>query len=356
MTFLECGSVRAYSLRVLATDVVMGDANRIWGVVLAGGEGSRLREITTTSAGEVIPKQFCSLSSASCLLEDAIRRAKAVTLTSQICSVVAEKHRRWWGGALKSLPPQNVFVEPHNRGTAHGILLALLKIQKRAPDAVVVLLPADHYIADERALARSLRTAADLAANPSNERLVYLLGAEPERADQELGYILPSEQKEGIAAEVLLFAEKPMLGQAAELIRAGALWNTFIFAGKVQALLRLFEHRFAATIRDMRCALGLGYSDLVRPIALNLLYADLESRDFSRDVLQCRERDLRVLTITSCGWTDLGTPNRVKETTRHLADCRPHAAERFSSTARYLDLAPTQATSASHDRQSSTAA
>ena len=188
-----------------------------WAVVLAGGDGSRLREITTTAAGEVIPKQFCSLQRQTCLLEDAIERAHAVALPQHICSVVAEQHRRWWTSALEALPAQNIFVQPNNRGTAHGILLALLRIERRAANSVVVLLPADHYLSDEATMARSLRTAANLAA--ANGTLVYLLGAEPEHPDHELGYIVPNEQRGDAATGVLRFAEKPNPEKARELIQ-----------------------------------------------------------------------------------------------------------------------------------------
>jgi mannose-1-phosphate guanylyltransferase len=316
----------------------MRSVSNTWAVVLAGGDGNRLREITTTAVGEVIPKQFCSLQRETCLLEDAIKRAQAVALSPHICSVVAEQHRRWWGRALRSLPAQNIFVQPHNRGTAYGILLALLKIERRAANSVVVLLPADHYLTDEATMARSLRTATNLAAD--NEGLVYLLGAEPDHPDQELGYIVPNEQRRDTAAGVLRFAEKPTPERARELIREGALWNTFIFAGTVRALLNLFEGHFAATIKDMRRVLDLAQSELAGPVALGALYADLESQDFSRDVLERHEQMLQVLRVPSCGWTDLGTPKRVEETVRGLAGVRsPVAALHSVPAARYLDLA-----------------
>jgi mannose-1-phosphate guanylyltransferase len=316
----------------------MRSVSNTWAVILAGGDGSRLREITTTAAGEVIPKQFCSLQRETCLLEDAIKRAQAVALAPHICSVVAEQHRRWWGRALRSLSTQNIFVQPHNRGTAHGILFALLQIERRAANSVVVLLPADHYLTDEATMARSLRTATNLAAD--NEGLVYLLGAEPDHPDQDLGYIVPNEQRRDTAAGVLRFAEKPTPDTARELIREGALWNTFIFAGTVRALLNLFEGRFAATITDMRRALDLAQSEPPGPVALGVLYADLESHDFSRDVLERHEQMLQVLRVPSCGWTDLGTPKRVEETVRGLTAVRsPVATLHSGAAARYLDLA-----------------
>jgi mannose-1-phosphate guanylyltransferase len=312
-----------------------------WAVVLAGGDGTRLREITTTAAGEVIPKQFCSLQRESCLLEDAIERAQAVALPQHICSVVAEQHRRWWSEALKTLPAQNTFVQPNNRGTAHGIMLALLQIERRAPNSVVVFLPADHYLTDEATMARSLRTAANLAAD--NEGLVYLLGAEPDHLDHELGYIVPTVQRRDVATGVLRFAEKPTLQTARAMIMEGALWNTFILAGTVRALLNLFEGRFARTITEMRRALEPARSVHIGPVALALLYADLESHDFSRDVLERHEQMLQVLRVPGCGWTDLGTPKRVEETVRGLATVRsPVATSPSAPGARYLDLASSQ--------------
>jgi mannose-1-phosphate guanylyltransferase len=317
----------------------MRSFSNTWAVVLAGGDGSRLREITTTATGEVIPKQFCSLQRETCLIEDAIKRAGTAAMPQHICSVVAEQHRRWWSPVLKNLPTQNVFVQPKNRGTAHGILFALLQIERRASNSVVVLLPADHYLTDEITMARSLRIAANLAAD--NPGLVYLLGAEPDHPDQELGYIVPSELRRDSASGVVRFAEKPIPEKARALIREGALWNTFIMAGSLRALLALFEGHLVSTVTAMRHALDFAQSEPGGAAALELLYANLESHDFSRDVLQRHEQMLQVLRVPNCGWTDLGTPKRVEETIRNLVQMRSpttamHSA--FATGARYLDL------------------
>jgi mannose-1-phosphate guanylyltransferase len=157
----------------------MRSVSNTWAVVLAGGDGNRLRDLTTTATGEVVPKQYCSLKRETCLLEDALKRAHAVAAPQHICTVVAEQHRRWWVNTLNPLPSQNIFVQPSNRGTAHGILFALLQIERRDPNAVVLLLPADHYVADEMTLERKLKQATNHAAD--TEGLVYLLGAEPDR-------------------------------------------------------------------------------------------------------------------------------------------------------------------------------
>jgi mannose-1-phosphate guanylyltransferase len=318
----------------------MRNVSNTWAVVLAAGEGTRLREITTTEAGEVVPKQFCSLQRETCLLEDAISRAQAVAMPQHICSVVADQHRRWWIKALKSLPSQNILVQPKNRGTAHGILLALLQIERRAPNSIVVLLPADHYLTDETTMARSLRTATNLAAD--HEGLVYLLGAEPDHPDPELGYIVPCARR-GEAAAVLRFVERPTIEKAGILLREGALWNTFILAGALRALLNLFEGHWLSTVAAMRQALELAQNGCIGPAALEFLYANLDSLDFSRDVLERHEQLLQVLRVPSCGWTDLGTPQRVEETIRSLVRLgSPATPLQFAIGAPYLDLASSQ--------------
>jgi mannose-1-phosphate guanylyltransferase len=272
----------------------------IWALVLAAGEGSRLRELTRNEQGVIVPKQFCSLQGGPCLLQEALQRASAVAALQRVCSVVAEQHRQWWTPTLNYLPEQNVITQPHNRGTAYGVLLPLLRIAERDPDAIVVLLPADHYLRDEQTLTSSLRQAAELAE--SDRGTIYLLGMEPSAADTELGYILPESRSPDGAAKVLRFVEKPNEIRARVLFEQGALWNVFIMAASVRVLLGLFDARFTATAAAMRGLEGA---------ALDSVYRDLKSVDFSREVLQGKESLMKVLTVPRCGWTDLGTPERV---------------------------------------------
>src|ERR1700678_427184 len=99
-----------------------------WAIVLAGGEGKRLLDFTTTLSGVAIPKQFCSLHLGPCLLEQAMQRAFAVASPGLVCAAVATQHRRWWETPLQAIPDENIIVQPQNRGTAHGILLALMHV------------------------------------------------------------------------------------------------------------------------------------------------------------------------------------------------------------------------------------
>ncbi len=285
-----------------------------WAVVLAGGEGTRLRKITTNRQGIVIPKQYCSLERSSCLLQDALKRAGSVAMPSHVCTVVAAQHRQWWASAVSGLNKMNVFVQPHNKGTAFGILLALLSLEKRNPDATLILLPADHYFRDEESITRVLRIAANLAG--ANASATYLLGADPESPDSELGYILPADKVVEKPAPISGFIEKPNQEWARELISLGALWNLFILVGSVKALLQLFAEERADAVCEMREILRSDAAGQAE--SLRHFYDRIEPIDFSQDILELQANRLQVLRVPDCGWTDLGTPKRVEATVRRL--------------------------------------
>jgi mannose-1-phosphate guanylyltransferase len=285
-----------------------------WAVVLAGGQGTRLRRMTTNRQGIVIPKQYCSLERSSCLLQDALTRAGSVAMRSHICTVVAAQHRQWWTSAVTGLNESNVFVQAQNKGTALGILLALLMIEMRNPEAALTLLPADHYFRDEESIVRAMRVAGNLAG--ANTFSTYLLGTDPESPDPELGYILPAELMDDKPASIAGFTEKPNKDFAQELISLGALWNLFILAGSVTALLRLFAEDHADMVAEMRDALKRKVAG--RPDSLDEFYEGIEPVDFSRDILEVQANRLQVIRVPHCGWTDLGTPKRVEATVRGI--------------------------------------
>ena len=314
--------------------------NNTWALVLAAGSGNRLRTLTTTPSGLAVPKQFCSLQGGPSLLQEALHRAEAVSPRSRICAVVSAQHRRWWEGPLWSLPASNVIVQPENRGTANGILLPLLHIAARDPEARVVLLPSDHHVADEAVLARALRQAASQAARRPDE--IFLLGVEPDEADPELGYIVPSLSDLRGAFHVDQFAEKPSYTLAQQLIERGALWNVFIIAASVRALLRVFERRFPEIVMEMRGVVQRDLQRIDNDIATADLYDRLPDLDFSRHVLEGQESVLRMVPVPQCGWSDLGTPKRVAETLRRLPPQRMAASLALTASA-FINLAAQQA-------------
>lgn len=307
---------------------------QVWTIVLAAGEGVRLRSLTTPAEGRSsIPKQFCSLRGGPSLLQEAIYRASAVSHYTNTCVVVAEHQRDYWEPALRSVPMCNVIVQPANRGTANGILLPLLHILQRDPAARVLILPSDHHVEDEAVLSRSLQHAMEQLRWRMDATL--LMGMAPDRCDPELGYILPGQRDEHGTFEVLRFVEKPNRTFASDLIESGALWNSFIILATAKSLVALFRRRVPTIVEEMCRAIDSEGHDTQGGSAMAQVYASLCSADFSKDILQGQEAFLRVIAVPPCGWSDLGTPQRVEEALRRP---RSGSSDEASST-RYLNLA-----------------
>ena len=321
--------------------------NHLWALVLAGGEGKRLRALTTEPCGTPVPKQFCSLRGERSLIEEAIDRGAALVDTERICAIVAAEHQRWWleSAALTRLLPANLIVQPRNRGTAVGILYATLKIAKNDPDAIVLLLPSDHHVDDEGTLRESLVAALQSGSRHNSGPL--LLGLQPNSADTELGYIVPGVRDPSGGHRVRRFVEKPSVSHAQWLIESGGLWNMFIVVASVQRLVDLFRRSWGALLTEMQALVSTRHPRKFQPVD-GLTFQDrydlLPAVDFSRQVLQGQESVLRVVRVPPCGWSDLGTPLRVRETLRRLPP-REYAAA-VSRRSAYINLA------AQHDRLS----
>ena len=300
----------------------MSNTGASWAIVLAAGDGRRLHTLTTNASGMAVPKQFCSLRGGNSLLRNALFRAETFARPEHVCTIVAEQHRQWWRPALSTVSDANVIVQPRNCGTANGILLPLLHILRQDLEARVVLLPSDHHVDDESALAAAIRRSVQRLDRMS--RRIVLLGISPELADPDLGYIVPGKRVGRGVWTVARFVEKPRSTCAQQLIESGGLWNSFIIAGRARALLELFQARIPDTVEAMREAMA---RDLISPgetTAMTDLYRRLTDLDFSKHVLEGAESMLRVVAVPPCGWSDLGTPTRLAETLRRLPrQCEP---------------------------------
>jgi mannose-1-phosphate guanylyltransferase len=164
-----------------------------------------------------------------------------------------------------------------------------------------------------------------------------MLGIEPDEADPELGYILPSHSDGHGSFSVSQFIEKPSLTHARNLIDRGALWNAFILAAAAQTFLDLYVPRYAQLLLDMRAAVSRDLNNPTDAIAASTLYERLPELDFSRHVVEGAESILRVLPVPACGWSDLGTPKRVGEALHRLSQEDAPAPSVFPGS--YLCLA-----------------
>lgn len=274
--------------------------DRLWAVVLAGGEGVRIRHLTRDSGGRSVPKQYASLDGGASLLRRTLDRAERIVPRERVIIVVARQHREYWETELADWPVGNVVVQPRNRGTGAGVLLALLPLCRRDPRCGVLLLPSDHHVDDEVSLLDSLVRAARHALTSGRPTLV---GVKPEGDGGELGWIVAEGGPPESARRVVRFLEKPDRPTAARLASKGALVNSMIFASRADVLLDLFEE-FSPQVVDLLATVALDRQ-------LAALYDVLPHCDFSRDVLEKAAGLLAVVAAAPCGWTDVGTPARL---------------------------------------------
>jgi mannose-1-phosphate guanylyltransferase len=281
-----------------------------------------------------VPKQFCSLAGGASLLEDALARAATAAPPAQTIVVVAEEHRGHWESALAAHARRNVIAQPRNRGTANGILLGVSAILERDAEALVAMIPSDHYVEREHVLARALDRAMRAVAGARGASIGFL-GVEPESADPELGYIVRGEPLGDGACSVARFVEKPVRAEAAKLLKRRALWNSFILVARAAALVDLIALRYPAEVAAFRRVWERSSDAEHRSCELDRLYETLRDIDFSRHVVEGTAAPLHVVPVPACGWSDLGTPERVAECLRRLAP----TARQPRTFARHFNLA-----------------
>jgi mannose-1-phosphate guanylyltransferase len=236
-------------------------------------------------------------------LGDALARAGQVVPPHRIFTVVSAGHARWWEREVSELPARNIVVQPTNRGTAVGILMPLLAILERDPEARVLFSALDHYVRREPILASACRFV--LESLRVQKEPVTLLGIVPDAVESDYGWIVPAGFVSSGTQPVSGFIEKPSAEAARELHRRGGVWNSFIFAARARGLVRMYQRRLPAILDAALQARGIE--------DLDSLFERIPAADFSREVLQGAEQELRVLTVPGCGWTDLGTPARVRQ-------------------------------------------
>jgi mannose-1-phosphate guanylyltransferase len=283
-------------------------ASHLWAVLLAGGDGIRLRDLTQRIAGDARPKQFCRIIGGESLFRQTRTRVAPLFLGDRQVFVLSRAHEQYYSGDLTDAGDSHVIEQPMNRGTGIAIILAILRVLQRDPDAVVAFFPCDHFYANHDSFRLTIRSALEGAQQ--NPESIILVGADAQYPEVDYGWIEPGlivpESLVGPLAHVNRFWEKPPLHQAHALLRQGCLWNTFVTVGR------------ATTFFEMLCAqvpeAVLAISRAMADNTLDFAYPLLDTLDFSRDVLANLPHRILVLCDRTSGWADLGSPARVLDT------------------------------------------
>jgi mannose-1-phosphate guanylyltransferase len=177
-----------------------------------------------------------------------------------------------------------------------------------------MFIPSDHYVEHEAVLAEYLREATAPEVMDSDK--LTLLGMFPHAPDSGFGYLSPAPDSGVGMRPVLDFVEKPAQAFAAELIRAGGVWNSGIVAGRISQFIALYPRHMRQMILDLQALVAHWPDSRVPSAGLISLYSRHSALDFSRDVLQKRPESLQFLHVPPCGWNDVGSPERLAHVLR----------------------------------------
>lgn len=293
---------------------VVSEGHR-WGIILAGGDGTRLRSLTRIISGDERPKQFCRILGDESLLERTVKRVEMGIHRNNILLSVTRTHERFYNYLYDKFDRSQFADQPANLGTAPAILYGLLRIAKADPDASVTFFPSDHYLSDDGIFMKQVETAFEGVERQPG--MIALLGITPGSAETEYGWIEPYTQADdgirGPLMRVKRFWEKPGKSRAAELLNKGSLWNSFVMTGKVSSFLGMIRGSIPALYRDF-----LGASDLIgtpqESDAIDYVYERLTPANFSHRVLEVSTQNLLALAVKDVEWSDLGEPGRVLST------------------------------------------
>jgi mannose-1-phosphate guanylyltransferase len=200
-----------------------------WAVILAGGSGTRFWPLSTPT----VPKQLLPLIGTQSTAEQTVDRLDGLVPLERILVVTGAALAGPLQKALH-LPPDNILVEPRPASTAPALVWATFEAARRDPDAEVLSVHADWAIFEPEAFRRTAEHALDVARR--HQRLVTV-GIVPTRPETGFGYIVPGPALEDQAWEVARFTEKPDAVTALDLMAAGALWNSGLFAWTARTLL-----------------------------------------------------------------------------------------------------------------------
>ena len=207
-----------------------------WTIVLAAGEGTRLRALTRALYGTPRPKQFAVIQGEKSLLQMTLSRSAIWSPAEQTVVVVAQDWEQLARFQVRELQGVDLVAQPRNLGTGPGVLLPLARVLERDPAALALVVPSDHYVRDIEPFVDSLARAERLARRNDS---VVLIGAVPDRPETQYGWIVPSPGRAGRG--VSHFHEKPGAALAKELFEGGALWNTFVMIARAEVLWSMLQ-------------------------------------------------------------------------------------------------------------------
>lgn len=208
-------------------------------VIMAGGSGTRF----WPKSREEKSKQFLSILSKKSLIQSTLERFRSIVPWDNIYVVAKKSQQDEIETHASKVPSENIIYEPFGKNTAPCIGLAAIFIQKKDPDSIMVVSPADHLIKKKSRFSKTILSAVQLAKQKNG---LVTIGIPPDRPATGYGYVQVDGKVESIeditAYKVKTFAEKPNLATAQRFLNSGDfLWNSGLFIFKVSVFLKALK-------------------------------------------------------------------------------------------------------------------
>jgi mannose-1-phosphate guanylyltransferase/mannose-6-phosphate isomerase len=269
-------------------------------VILSGGSGTRLWPISRRN----LPKQFLSLAGSDTLFQQTVRRAQKLPDAAPAVVVASDDHRFLAAEQLQELgiTGASILLEPVARNTAPAIAVGALQAVARDPNALILVLPADHLIGDEQSFADAVAKARPLA----DQGWLVTFGIRPDRAETGFGYIHRGKALDNSTFEVDQFVEKPKLDVAERYVSSGEYdWNSGMFLFQATRYLDELRHHAPAMLAAATASFEKANADLdfIRLDEAAFAAAPSDSIDYA-----VMEKTSRAAVVpVSCGWSDIGS-------------------------------------------------
>jgi len=284
-----------------------------WAIVLAGGQGDRLRPLIRLLYRGDRPKQFAALLGSRSLLRQTLDRIRFLIPAEGTVVVIRQEHERYLTEALGGARVGRLLVQPADRGTAAGILLAALWIHRQDPDAMLTVFPSDHFVGEEQEFMRHVADVVEVVKD--HPEWIALVGATPSDADPDHGWLEPGEvvgwsPVGNPVRRVRQFRENSPTLAAQACLENGWLLNTAVFASKVSFLLEIARR----VLPSLACRLALASVLLdteAEHAALQEGYGWMETERFFPVFLERCPVRFVISRLPALTWSDWGTQERV---------------------------------------------
>lgn len=271
----------------------------LYAVIMAGGKGTRFWPLSR----ETFPKQFLKIVGQGTLLQNTIHRLSGEVQPANIMVVTTQSQKDIVKWQLKEVVEDfhSVVVEPEGKNTAPAIALAAFKLRGKNPNALMLVLPSDHYVSDVQKFKSTLRRAIPFAEKGN----LVTFGIKPRRPETGYGYIKAGKSLSKGVLSVSSFVEKPDLKTARTYVKDGSYyWNSGIFLFRAKDIIAEMKKYMPETHRAFT-GIARSFNTEDEDSALKSIYHGLKDESIDYGIM---EKSRKVtMVVADFPWSDIGS-------------------------------------------------